>query len=127
MIEGIEDVKTFLRQTQEIVVWEVNGFEQIWDVDAHNQYKFMLKTEFSDWLVKPGELGWKTPLNEIWQREGLKEGEGRIIITYNNGGQTEPEYFFPEVLEAWGNKDDPKDLKEYLDLEVREFSDKIMH
>ena len=34
MIEGINDVKEFLRNTQEIVVWEINEFEQVWDADA---------------------------------------------------------------------------------------------
>jgi len=117
MIEGIEDVKTFLKNTQEIVVWEVNGFQQIWDASAHEEYKALLTSEFEDWLVVPGDLGWKTPLDDIWQREGLAEGQGRIIMTYNSG-YTDPTKFFPEVLEKWGDKDEPEELKEYLTNEV---------
>ena len=117
MIEGIEDVKTFLKNTQEIVVWEVNGFQQIWDASAHEEYKTLLTSQFKDWLVVPGDLGWKTPLDDIWQREGLAEGQGRIIMTYNSG-YTDPTKFFPEVLEKWGDKDEPEELKEYLTNEV---------
>ena len=50
MMEGIEDVKTFLRNTQEIMIWEVNGFEQVWDSEAHAEFKQLLISEFSDWL-----------------------------------------------------------------------------
>merc|ERR1719153_1951739 len=78
MIEGIEDVKTFLKNTQEIVVWEINDF---------------------------------------CNREGLAEGEGRIIITYNIG-YTDKTIFFPEVFERWGNVDEPEVLREYLTREV---------
>ena len=99
MIEGIEDVKEFLRNTQEIVVWEINSFEQVWDEDAHNEYKNLLATEFADWLVTPGEDGswsWNTPLNNIWERDDLAGGQGRLIITYNVP-QTDPTLFFREV------------------------------
>jgi len=117
MIEGIADVKTFLMNTQEIVVWEVNEVTQKWDAAAHEEYKALLISEFNDWLVVPGDLGWKTPLNEIWQRESLAEGQGRIIITYNNG-YTDRTKFFPEVNEHWGNVDEPEDLRRYLVTEV---------
>ena len=99
MIEGIEDVKEFLRNTQEIVVWEINSFEQVWDEDAHNEYKNLLATEFADWLVTPGEDGswsWNTLLNNIWERDDLAGGQGRLIITYNVP-QTDPTLFFREV------------------------------
>ena len=52
MIEGVEDVKTFLRNTQEILVWEVNGYEQVWDDKAHEEFRDFLIGEFSDWLGK---------------------------------------------------------------------------
>ena len=96
MIEGINDVKEFLRNTQEIVVWEINEFEQVWDADAHAELKDLLITEFADWLVTPGEKGWKTSLSDIWDRADLTEGQGRLIITYNCQ-YTDPQFFFPEV------------------------------
>ena len=52
MAEGVEDVKTFLRNTQEILIWEVNGYEQVWDDEAHAEFKDFLIGEFSDWLGK---------------------------------------------------------------------------
>ena len=39
MMEGIEDVKVFLRNTQDVVVWEINGFEQPWTLEAHEEFK----------------------------------------------------------------------------------------
>lgn len=117
MMEGIEDVKTFLQNTQEIMIWEVNGFEQYWDDSAHEEFKQLLISEFGPWLVRPGELAWKTSLNSIWDQEGLAPGQGRIIITYNTR-QTDPQYFFAEAHERWGNKNDPEELYEYINEEV---------
>jgi len=117
MMEGIEDVKTFLRNTKEIIIWDINAFEQSWDASAHEEYKALLIKEFADWLVVPGDLGWNIPLNDIWQREDLVEGQGRIIITYNNG-YTDPAMFFPKFLARWGDSDEPEDLKTYLTQEV---------
>jgi len=118
MMEGINDVKEFLANTQEILVWEINGFEQHWTPEAHLQYKTLLIEQFGRWLVTPGDLGWETSLREIWAREDLPSGEGRIIITYNDGGYTDPAFFFREVNERWGNVDEPSDLRRYLEDEV---------
>ena len=69
--------------------------------------------------MAPGDMAWKTPLSEIWFGEGgLVEGQGRIIITYNNG-YTDPRFFFPEVNEHWGDVDEPEDLRRYLEEQVR--------
>ena len=122
MAEGIEDVKTFLRNTQEIIIWEVNGYEQVWDDEAHAEFKELLTSEFSPWLVRPGSLAWSSPLADIWQRSGLAPGQGRIILTYNSNRYTDPDFFFPEVLERWGNVDVPSDLYNYIDLEVLSLS-----
>jgi len=118
MMEGINDVKEFLANTREIIVWEINGFEQHWTADAHFEYKTLLVEQFGRWLVTPGELGWETSLREIWAREDLPANEGRIIITYNNGGYTDPDFFFREVNERWGNVDEPPALRSYLETEV---------
>jgi len=118
MMEGINDVKEFLTNTREIVVWEINGFEQHWTAEAHLEYKTLLVEQFGRWLVLPGELGWETSLREIWEREDLPVDEGRIIITYNNGGYTDPDFFFREVNERWGNVDEPAALRSYLETEV---------
>merc|ERR1711879_1060472 len=72
---------------------------------------------FADWLVTPGEKGWKTSLSDIWDRADLTEGQGRLIITYNCQ-YTDPLLFFPEVKERWGNVDKPEDLYDYINEEV---------
>jgi len=118
MMEGISDVKEFLANTREIVVWEINGFEQHWTAEAHLEYKTLLVEQFGRWLVLPAELGWETSLREIWEREDLPVDEGRIIITYNNGGYTDPDFFFREVNERWGNVDEPAALRSFLETEV---------
>ena len=118
MMEGIEDVKTFLRNTQEIMVWEINQFEQPWNDEAHAEFKELLVSEFSDWLVSPGDLSWRTPLSDIWNRDDLTPGQGRIIITYNLNEYTDYDFFFPEVRERWGNVDKAEDLYNYLTQEV---------
>ena len=97
----------------------MNGFEQYWDDEAHEEFKQLLVSEFGPWLVRPGDFAWKTTLNEIWEQEGLAEGQGRIIVTYNTV-QTDPEYFFPEVHERWGNKNDPEELYQYINDEAVE-------
>ena len=68
--------------------------------------------------VLPSDLAWKTPLSDIWQRPELAVGQGRIIITYNSNHYTDQHFFFPEVLERWGNVDVPIDLYNYIDNEV---------
>ena len=64
MAEGVEDVKTFLRNTQEILVWEVNGYEQVWDDEAHAEFKEFLIGEFSDWL---GRVSLRFYLIFLWR------------------------------------------------------------
>jgi len=117
MSEGLEQVKEFLRSSRDVIVFEINGFEQPWTQEAHELWKELLLIEFSRWLVTPGDLGWETTLQDIWNREGLPEDEGRIIITYNDG-HTDPTLFYPEVSEHWGNVDEPEKLREYLQREV---------
>ena len=117
MMEGIQDVKTFLANTREIVVWEINTFEQYWDAEAHQEFKSLLVSEFSAWLVTPGDYGWDTPLSDVWARAGLAAGQGRIIITYNCQ-YTDPAFFFREINEKWGNVDEPQNLYNYINGEV---------
>ena len=68
--------------------------------------------------VLPGDLAWRTPLSDIWERSDLAPSQGRIIITYNSNQHTDTQFFFPEVLERWGNVDVPIDLYNYINSEV---------
>ena len=119
MQDGFEDVKTFLRNTREVVVWENNGFEQVWDHEVYMEFAELLVEEFGDWLVWGGDLGWNTTLEEAMAAPG-NEGEGRLIITYNHrlDGDHYGGAFFPEVREEWGGIDEPDQLKTYLDGKV---------
>jgi len=123
MAEGIQDVIEFLRNTRELVVWEINGFEQVWDTAAHEEFKALLVSSFSDWLVVPGAAGWDAPLGDVWDRPGLAQDQGRLIITYNANAHTDPELFFPEVQERWGDQDEPEELHKYLIEEVAKATD----
>jgi hypothetical protein len=44
--------------------------------------KAILDDAFGDWWAKPNGAGWDITLDEIWNQDGLKQGEGRILITY---------------------------------------------
>jgi hypothetical protein len=48
--------------------------------------------------VPPGPEGWEALLSSVWAAPGLAEGQGRVIVTYNNG-YTDPQIFFPEAHE----------------------------
>ena len=48
----------------------------------------LLVSSFSDWLVLPGAAGWDAPLGEVWDRPGLAQDQGRLIITYNTNAHT---------------------------------------
>jgi len=117
LMEGISQVKEFLRLSRDVLVWEINGFEQPWTAADHETLKSLLVSEFGRWLVSPGELGWSTTLQDIWSREDLPSEEGRIIITYNNG-YTDPQLFFREVLGGWGDVNEPEALYQYLNEAV---------
>jgi len=122
MKEGIEDVKTFLRNTREVIVWENNNFVQVWGNEAHMEWAERLVEEFGEWMVRPGDKGWDMTLEEAMASPG-PEGQGRIIITYNYrfpGGEEILKNYFPEVREEWGDKDEPEELKAYLDEKVEQ-------
>jgi len=120
IMEGIENVKTFLRNTREVIVWENNGFMQVWNSEVHKEWAERLVMEFDEWLVRPGSKGWDTTLEEALSSPG-PEGQGRIILTYNTnfaGGEEILQNYFREVREEWGGIDEPDDLKVYLDGKV---------
>jgi len=102
--EGIQAVQRFLQISRDIMVWEINTFEQTWTDQAHQELQDFLISEFYPWLVVPLGVGWSTTLQDIWSRVTLPVSEGRIILTYNEY-HTDPVYFFREVSEADQNPD----------------------
>ena len=124
---GVDDVIEFLKNTQEIVLFDIDRFPNIsvdgvgfsWNSDRHSKLKEYLISTFDPWLVKPGPTAWQTPLSDIWNREGLAQGQGRIIITYSDP-ESNPEFFFPHSLigDGWGNKQTLVENYNYLNSKV---------
>ena len=60
----VDDTKTFLKNTKEIIVWEMINFSVVplqgagWRAEEYKMFMEYLKQEFKDWLVKPGNLSW---------------------------------------------------------------------
>lgn len=119
--EGIAEVKEFLTNTQDIMIFDSHsfelGFDQDWPGEVHQEYQQILKNEFGPWWVKPDgdKMAWDMTLDEIWNQHGLAAGQGRIIHMYELESQFDAENFFPNIPEFWGNIDEPVELKAYLD------------
>ena len=126
---GINDVKQFLKNTRELVIFNVHSTPE------KNQDKLvkLLINEFRPWLVKPGSKNWTTEMSEIWSREGMVSGQGRIIIHYYDQNMANEEYFFPTPDKTksntkqiqhpkwndWGNKQKVCDNVEFLKEKVQ--------
>ena len=90
--EGIQDVIEFLRNTRELVVWEINGFEQVWDTAAHEEFKVSTFTPPVAFITKfppccrlcwcpPSLTGWWCRVRPggtlRWARSGTGPGSRR--------------------------------------------------
>ena len=118
---GINDVKHFLKNTRELVIFNVHTTPE---KDQDKLIKLLIN-EFRPWLVKPMEQNWNTKMSDIWSREGLVAGQGRIIIHYYDKAQSKDKYFFPtpekekgEKWNDWGNKQKVCDNVEFLKKKV---------
>lgn len=80
--EGIEQVQTFLENTEEIIVWDTHTFSRKWDDVVHAEYLQILQEAFAPWWVRPLGQDWNMKLGDIWDQEGLVKGQGRIIFIY---------------------------------------------
>ena len=79
--EGISQLKSFLENSKELVIWEVNiedtrsnyicGDNSLeWDQEVIEQLVWQLEYDLADWLIKPGETitdVWNTPVNKLFQ------------------------------------------------------------
>ena len=87
LAEGLETVKKYLANTQDIVLFRVSttdfGFSKSFPEEAYIEFDNLLVEAFGDWWVKP-EVGggYAMKLADIWNQPGLNEGEGRVFITY---------------------------------------------
>ena len=85
--EGLESVRSYLSNTQDIVLFCVSttefGLSKSFPEEAYTEFDNLLLQASGDWWVKPdvgGEYAMK--LADIWNQPGLNQGEGRIFITY---------------------------------------------
>ena len=155
----------FLRNTRELVVWEINSFEQVWDTAAHQEFKVSISTPLVVFITNfppccrlcwcpPSLTGWcclaRPGGTPRWARSGTGPGWRRTragssspttpTLTQANRAEKrmshqvpspsnfvylnvsvsliDPDLFFPEVQERWGNQDEPEELHKYLIEEV---------
>ena len=121
--EGIQSVKNFLSNSKDIVIFDVhsfNSFEGVgseWTDEVHRNFQDILEAEFGRWWVAPDAQlrDWSLTLDEIWSRPGLPQDEGRIIVMYQDESHRNESLYFSNMIERWGNKDTPEELKAYLD------------
>lgn len=106
----IDDVKTFLDNTEEIVIFDIQEFPVGFgkNLTTHRNFVTHLEKEFKGYLL-PKNYGWTTALNLIWS-----SGK-RLIIGYDNSRVvSESEYMWPCVTHQWGNVRNIRDLFDYL-------------
>eukprot|EP00095_Tigriopus_kingsejongensis_P009359 maker-scaffold488_size158317-snap-gene-0.25 protein:Tk09359 transcript:maker-scaffold488_size158317-snap-gene-0.25-mRNA-1 annotation:"hypothetical protein DAPPUDRAFT_309733" len=113
--EGLDQVQEFLRNSPDIVIWDSHSFVREWDSSTHEEYIRILKDTFGPWWVKPNGKAWDLALEDIWNQPDLVPNEGRIIFIHEDVPNSDPDWFFPNIPEFWGDKDEIEELKVYLD------------
>ncbi|XP_035729994.1 PI-PLC X domain-containing protein 1-like [Vespa mandarinia] len=106
----IEQVKEFLDNTEEIVIFDVQefpvGFHK--NLSIHQQFVKYLEKQFVGYYL-PYKTGWFTTLNAIWS------SERRLIIGYDEKQILSfSESLWPCVTHQWGNVQTIDDLYRYL-------------
>ncbi|KAK0162935.1 hypothetical protein PV327_006662 [Microctonus hyperodae] len=95
----INDVKNFLKNTNEIVIFDVQEFPQGFQTLHHHHHLIdYLEREFADYLLQRPVHVWKTTLDEIWST-----GK-RLIIGYDNSSIVLTRTsVWPYVEQQWGD------------------------
>nr|CAD7446438.1 unnamed protein product [Timema bartmani] len=108
--EFLDDVKKFVRSTQEIVLLDVHGFPVgfNYDIRVHQKLLSYLRQQLGD-LATPTTLSWDSTLREVW-------GSGRrLVLSYNKKEVVDgSDILWPAVAHKWGNVDSLDDLYDYL-------------
>ena len=88
----ILQVLNFLKNSNDILLWDTEHFEQdTWDDEAHQLYQDVLWDAFKDFWASPkvydSSRSYNVTLNELWEGyEDSKESIGGKILFVNGGG-----------------------------------------
>ncbi len=115
---GLDQVKNFLTNSHDIMIFRIGAHEQVWDGEAFDELYALLSKEFGPWLVKPGPEELRVTLNEIWKLPVSNPDQGRIMITDGGRISGDDNFLFEEFYAHWCNVNDPLDLKSCLDQDM---------
>ncbi|XP_051164469.1 variant-surface-glycoprotein phospholipase C-like [Leptopilina boulardi] len=105
----INDVKTFLNNTNELVIFDVQEFSSEFNEDptAHDRLIQFLQAEFEKYAIP--YLGWYQTLNNIWSHKM------NLIICYDRFNFIlKHNILWPSVRQQWGNVQSIDKLYQYL-------------
>ncbi|XP_075233049.1 PI-PLC X domain-containing protein 2-like [Lycorma delicatula] len=106
----LQDVKTFLRNTQEIVILDFHNFPVGFSKDRtekHMKLVSFIEEEMKDYLA-PASLGWSVSLNV------LKLTGRRAILAYN-AKEFRTGYTWAPVQQKWGNVQNVAEFSTYFE------------
>ncbi|XP_069686377.1 PI-PLC X domain-containing protein 1-like isoform X2 [Periplaneta americana] len=106
----LDDVKTFLENTNEIVILDFHEFPAGFGsgLDIHTKLVEYLKEEIGEFAASPS-LTWNARTGDIWS-----SGK-RLIVSYNNNDAVaQSDMLWPAVSQQWGNVQTLEDLYSYL-------------
>ncbi len=112
---GLDQVKNFLQNSHDIMVFKIGAHEQPWDEQAYEELYTLLRAEFQPWLVSPTSDNLGMTLNELWKQPVPHPEEGRVIVIDDNRNSGENNFLFKDYHGHWCNVNDPMDLKSCLD------------
>lgn len=111
LMEVIEHVRDFIRDTNEIVIFGVKEFPVGFgkDLTIHRLLVNLLKEEFGELIIDPS-LSWSVKLNDIWNRKQ------NIFLAYDKQEMVDefPNVLIQSVQQRWGDVRNWKDLEKYL-------------
>ncbi|XP_014478082.1 PREDICTED: PI-PLC X domain-containing protein 1-like [Dinoponera quadriceps] len=106
----VDQVKTFLNNTNEIVIFDVQEFPVGFgsELGIHHDFVRYLEEQFAGYYL-PKSYGWSSTLNTIWssgKRLIIGYDEKRVVSLYGS--------VWPCVTHQWGNVRNIQDLFNYL-------------
>ncbi|KZS17294.1 PI-PLC X domain-containing protein 1 [Daphnia magna] len=110
----IEDLKTFLEATQEVVILDFHrfpvGFSQNTqrNRETHAQLVQLLLDKFGDFMV-PSSYGSMASLNDLWAINRTL-----IVVYADDWTRSSHPFLWPSIPQEWGDKRNVDDLHKYL-------------